>query len=238
MDKSIDDTKSKPKLSRGFLVTLGVLALLAVVGKPLINFGKAQYDTYRASTTILTASDTKYKELLKFIEYSQPNRSLNISGTSSATSINNRSTISEKIFQAALLPDILGRSSRYEPYTNDGKLACARMVNMAIARALGYQIGQNPLYVPSIVEDLDKGKGYRIDQKQTIRGDIAIANGTDYTNGLWHIGICMNDGCSSVLSNSPFKSEFSWLTDSNFDGAFDLHPGRTTFYRITQKRTS
>ena len=64
--------------------------------------------------------------------------------------------------------------------------------------------------------------------------NAAISNGTDYTNGLWHIGICMNAGCHLVLSNSPFKSEFSWLTDADFDGAFDQYPGETTFYRIVQ----
>ena len=44
----------------------------------------------------------------------------------------------------------------------------------------------------------------------------------------------MNAGCHLVLSNSPFKSEFSWLTDADFDGAFDQYPGETTFYRIVQ----
>jgi hypothetical protein len=230
MDKSDSQSTPKPILSRGFLVTVGILAVLAVIARPSARWIKAQYDTYQANNSVLTASENKYKELLKIIKANQPNQSLNNAST-------NDSAISEKIFQAALLPDILGRSSRYEPYTSDGKLACARMVNMAIDRALGYQVGQNTLYVPSIVEDLDKGKGKRLDQKQSIRGDIAISNGTDYANGLWHIGICMNDGCSLVLSNSPFQSEFSWLTNSNFDGAFDQLPGKTTFYRIVQKAT-
>ncbi|PZO45085.1 MAG: hypothetical protein DCF19_00915 [Pseudanabaena frigida] len=228
MNKSASQSTPKPILSRGFLITVGILAVLTAIAKPSSRWLKAQYDTLQANNTVLIANETKYKELLKIVEANQPNGSLNAPST-------NSSTISEKIFQAALLPSILGRSSRYEPYTNNGKLACARMVNIAIEQALGYQIGQNPLYVPSIVEDLDNGKGKRIDRKQTIRGDIAIANGTDYTNGLWHIGICMNDSCSLVLSNSPFKSEFSWLTNSNFDGAFDSYPGKTTFYRIVQK---
>jgi hypothetical protein len=228
MDKSASQSTSKPILNRGFLVTLGILAVIAAIARPSARWVKAQYDTYQANNTSLTASENKYKELLQSIEANQPNKSVKALST-------NGSTISEKIFQTALLPDILGRSSRYEPYTSNGTLACARMVNMAIERALGYQVGQNTLYVPSMVEDLDKGKGKRIDQNQSIRGDIAISNGTDYEKGLWHIGICMNDGCSLVLSNSPFKSEFSWLTNSNFDGAFDQFPGKTTFYRIVQK---
>lgn len=218
---------TRPKVSRGFLITVGVLAVLAIVGKPLMQWGKVQYDAYKASTTDLTASESKYQELLKIIQANQPHNSL------SSPPKNDVST-SEKIFQKALSRDLLGRSSLYEPNTSNGKLACARMVNMVFDRALGYQVGQNTLYVPSIVADLDRGQGKRIDQQQSVRGDIAIANGTDYINGQWHIGICMNDGCRLILSNSPFKSEFSWLTGTTFEGAFDQYAGKTTFYRVVQ----
>lgn len=220
--------QSKPKVSRGFLVTLGILAVVVVGGKPSVQWAKSQYDAYKASNTDLTANDAKYKEILTVIQANQPNNSLK-------SLTKDSSVISEKIFQTALSRDLLGRSSLYEPNTNNGKLACARMVNMVLARALGHQIGQNPLYVPSMVADLDSNQGKRIEQTQTIRGDIAIANGTDYTNGQWHIGICMSDGCNLILSNSPFKSEFSWLTGATFEGAFDQYSGQTTFYRIVKK---
>lgn len=106
------------------------------------------------------------------------------------------------------------------------------MVNKVVQKALNYQIGQNPLYVPSMVEALDGGIGQRLEQNQTKRGDLAIAKGTDYERGLWHIGICANDRCTLVLSNSPFTSRFDWLSDINFEGAFDQYPGKTTFYRV------
>ena len=86
--------------------------------------------------------------------------------------------------KSAIDPDLLGRSSQYEPNTSNGKLACAWMVNKVIKKALNYQIGKNLLYVPSLVESLDNGTGRRIDQYETRRGDIAIANGTDYQEGL------------------------------------------------------
>ncbi len=222
---------TRPKVSRGFLITVGFLAILAVVGKPVLQWGKVQYDAYKASTTDLKASETKYQELLKVIQANQRSNSGRNSGN---TDTKNDLNTPEKIFQTALSRDLLGRSSLYEPNTSNGKLACARMVNMVLDRALGYQVGQNTLYVPSIVADLDQGRGRRIDQQQAVRGDIAIANGTDYTNGQWHIGICMNDGCSLILSNSPFQSEFSWLTGTTFEGAFDQYSGKTTFYRILQ----
>jgi hypothetical protein len=220
-----DPQLTKPFLNKGFLLTIGILAVVAVVARPLTRWGKAQYDAYKNSTTNLIASPNLHKEILATIQSSQTSKAI-------ARANANSNSASEKTFQAALLPDILGRSSRYEPYTSNGRLACARMVNMVLDRALGYQFGQNTLFVPSIVEDLDRGKGKRLEQQETIRGDIAISNGTDYTNGQWHIGICMTDGCNLVLSNSPFKSEFSWLTNANFDGAFDQYPGKTTFYRI------
>ncbi|MEE3719679.1 hypothetical protein V2H45_23335 [Tumidithrix elongata RA019] len=57
------NTQPKPKVSRGFLLTLGVLAVLAAISKPAIQWGKAQYDAYKASTTDLTATNTKYAYL-------------------------------------------------------------------------------------------------------------------------------------------------------------------------------
>jgi hypothetical protein len=217
------------KPSAGFLVTLGVLLVIAIVGKPTARWTKAKYDAYKANTTVLTASDTEYHRLLSLIQSQQPGQTLN--NPTPAEFV-----IPEKAFRTAIAPDFLGRNSQYEPNTSGGKLACAWMVNLVIKKALNYQIGANPLYVPSVVEALDRGMGQRIEQSQTRRGDIAVAKGTDYKEGLWHIGICTNEKCTLVLSNSPFTSRFDWLSDANFDDAFDQYPGKTTFYRLTQRQ--
>ena len=220
---SLRPEKIKPSVE--FLVTVGVLLVIAIVGKPTARWAKATYDACKANTTILTASDTEYRRLLAIIQSQQPGQTLN-------QPIPVKFAIPEKIFQAAISPDLLGRSSQYEPHTSNGKLACAWMVNMAVKKALNYQIGQNLLYVPSVVEALDGGIGHRVEQRHTRRGDIAVANGTDYEKGLWHIGICANDKCTLILSNSPFTTRFEWLSDASFDGAFDDYPGKTTFYRV------
>lgn len=221
---SLSQKRFRP--SRGFLVTLGLLSVIALAGKPTSKWVKAKYDAYKASTTTLTASETEYHRLLAIIiKAQQPSQTLN-------KSVSGEFPIPEKIFQAAISPDLLGRSSQYEPNTRNGKLACAWMVNMAVQKALNYRIGENPLYVPSVVAALDGGVGRRIEQSQTKRGDFAISNGTDYEKGLWHIGICANDGCRLILSNSPFTSRFEWLSDPNFEGAFEQYPGKTTFYRV------
>jgi hypothetical protein len=211
------------KPSIGFLIALGVLLGVAITGKPALRWAKTTYDGYKAHTTQLTASETQYRRLRTLIQAQQPK------GDNPA-----ELATPEKIFQAATSPDLLGRSSQYEPNTNSGKLACARMVNLTLKQALNYEIGANPLYVPSMVESFDGGMGKRLEQPQTKRGDIVIANGTDYQNGLWHIGICATDKCTLVLSNSPVSARFDWLSDANFDGAFDQYPGKSTFYRVIQ----
>jgi hypothetical protein len=223
MENQTRDSHKTIKFSRGFLITLGALVLIAALGKPVIRWLKAEYDAYRERNTTLTASVSDYQRLLKVIQAQQPHSSFSIGFS-----------IPEKIFQTAISPSFLGRNNQYTPHTQDGTLACAWIVNEVVNQALGYRIGENPIYVPSVVKALDQGMGQRIEKKQTKRGDLAIANGSDYKAGLWHIGICVTDSCSLVLSNSPFTSRFEWLTDANFDDAFAHHPGETTFYRVTQ----
>ena len=227
MTKTIQKYQKRFKPSPPFLIALGILFFLAVAGKPIARRAKAKYDAYKARTTILTASEPEYRRLLSMVRAQQPGYTLE-------RSVSEEFAISERIFQVAIAPDLLGRSSQYEPHTDNGKLACAWMVNMVVQKALNYRIGENPFYVPSMVEDLDGGIGYRIERERTRRGDLAVANGTDYEEGLWHIGICASDRCTLVLSNSPFTSRFDWLSDANFDGAFDRYPGKTTFYRVSQ----
>ena len=42
-------------------------------------------------------------------------------------------------------------------------------------------------------------------------------SGTGRGSGQWHIGICLNDGCSEILSNSSSNQSFTWVASpSNF----------------------
>ncbi len=211
--------------SKGFVFTLILLVVGAIAAKPTLRWGKAQYDIYQARDVVLTATASEHQQLLAQIQTQQPGQVLELQRADDAP-------LSEQIFQAALSPELLGRSSRFEPYTHNGKLACAWMVNMALVEVLGDRVGENPLFVPSMVEELDGGRGQQLRQEETLRGDVAISNGTDYEEGQWHVGICATDGCELVLSNSPFSASFSWLSNANFDGAFEQYPGETTFYRV------
>lgn len=58
-------------------------------------------------------------------------------------------------------------------------------------------------------------------QALTKAGDYVIQGdghpGTDVGSGQWHIGQCVNDGCSEIISNSSSDHSFTWLaTPSGF----------------------
>jgi hypothetical protein len=107
-----------------------------------------------------------------------------------------------------------------------GRNACAWMVNKVLLAATGSTIGALPNYVPSVEEALIAGKGYRIPLSQAKPGDIIISKGQA------HIGVCMANGCSNVLSNSSSKAKFSWQSDPNFGGTYDKYGGSSVVYRI------
>ncbi|MEX0271434.1 hypothetical protein AB3R30_20055 [Leptolyngbyaceae cyanobacterium UHCC 1019] len=63
--------------------------------------------------------------------------------------------------------------------------------------------------------DLKAGRGARVNPSQAKAGDIILAKGYE------HIGICQNDGCSQVLSNSSSRASFRWKSDRTFNGYYN-----------------
>lgn len=106
-----------------------------------------------------------------------------------------------------------------------GKEASAWAVSQIIQLAVNSQIGENPNSVASIHQALKAGQGLPIsDRSQAIPGDIVIAA----QDG--HIGICLNAGCTKVVSNLASEAKFSWLTDADFN---DLSSrGKSAIYRM------
>ncbi|MDX2241592.1 MAG: hypothetical protein NW224_12985 [Leptolyngbyaceae cyanobacterium bins.302] len=96
-----------------------------------------------------------------------------------------------------------------------GREACAWAVNRVLSRAGIQPVGANPDYVPSVAADLKAGRGVRVGAGQAKAGDIILAKGYE------HIGICQNDGCSQVLSNSSSRASFRWKSDRTFDGYYN-----------------
>ncbi|MGA7932742.1 MAG: DUF4231 domain-containing protein [Kovacikia sp.] len=104
-----------------------------------------------------------------------------------------------------------------------GNNACAWTVNHVLQTAGIPPLGDNPNYVPSLVEALKGGRGQILDKDQARAGDLVIACGEE------HIGIGLDDHCNRVLSNSSSAASFRWETDTDFDGYYG---GSSTIYRL------
>lgn len=110
-----------------------------------------------------------------------------------------------------------------------GNLACAWAVNRVLENAgISHLGGDAPDWVPSVEADLQNNRGTPIDRSQGRAGDIVISGGQE------HIGICLNDGCTQVRSNSSSRAAFTWDSDTDFGGFYGSGPSR--LYRITEAR--
>ena len=128
--------------------------------------------------------------------------------------------LNQRIFQS------MGEMGRFDSSSgpDGGNLACAWAVNRVLANAGIQPVGANTNYVPSVEADLQAGRGTQISQSQAAPGDIVIAS----TAG--HIGICMNQGCTQVRSNSSSRARFTWDSDINFAGVYGA--GQSRIYRL------
>ena len=107
-----------------------------------------------------------------------------------------------------------------------GNLACAWAVNRVLSDAGIQPLGANPNYVPSVEADLQNSRGSQVSQSEARAGDIVIAGNQA------HIGICLNEGCTQVRSNSSSRARFVWDSNFNFDGFYG--GGSSRVYRIKQ----
>ena len=104
-----------------------------------------------------------------------------------------------------------------------GNQACAWAVNKVLTAA-----GVAPLdtdSVPALENALTSGRGTLIDSSSARAGDIVVEGGDQ-----WHVGICMNNGCTRVISNSSSRASFRWISDTNFDSYYGGTPSR--IYRV------
>lgn len=109
-----------------------------------------------------------------------------------------------------------------------GANACAWTVNKVLTKAGIRPLGANPNYVPSVADDLKAGRGQKVSAAQAKAGDIIIAKDQR------HIGVCLKDGCSEVLSNSSSRASFRWKSSRTFDGVYDRYGGSEEIYRVTK----
>jgi hypothetical protein len=113
-------------------------------------------------------------------------------------------------------------SSFNAPGTNNGRLACAWAVNEVLKSAGISPIGS--LSVAGMESALRSGRGTQLDQASTVPGDIAVQAGAS------HVGICLNQGCTRVISNASGPALFSWVSGPDFAPSYTGGVGR--FYRV------
>jgi len=109
--------------------------------------------------------------------------------------------INQRILKAALAAE--GRDTSSGP--GGGNVACAWAVNLFAIEPAGLKkVGSNWQYCPSMIEDLQKGRGKKVSRAEAQPGDIWFAPNEA------HVGICLTTGCSEVLSNSSSAAKFKW----------------------------
>ncbi len=82
-----------------------------------------------------------------------------------------------------------------------GRCACAYAVNQVLGNA-----GVSPLdnnLVKNLETQLQSGRGTQVNPAQAVCGDIVVAAGDQ------HVGICLNTGCTQVVSNSSNSATFT-----------------------------
>lgn len=104
-----------------------------------------------------------------------------------------------------------------------GNNACAWSINRVLQQAGIPPLGENPNYVPSLVDALKSDRGQLIAPSDAKAGDLVIA----YTEA--HIGIGLDNLCKTVLSNSSSRARFLWESDTDFDNSYG---GASTIYRL------
>lgn len=117
-------------------------------------------------------------------------------------------SVQQRIYQAA--KNAYGESTAAGP--GGGNVACAWQVSRVLKRAGVTNVSSDS--VTDMVNQIKATGGAQIAVSQAQPGDIVIANDRA------HVGVCMNVGCSQVLSNSSSRAAFKWQSNTNFDGYY------------------
>jgi hypothetical protein len=161
---------------------------------------------------------------------------LNSCSTLETTTAGPAGDINEAIVNAVKQVQADGFSAYNIPGTNNGNLGCAGMVNYVLNTAGIQTLGGGPPYgslaVAGVEQALQSGRGTAVSASEAQPGDINIID----MGGKAHIGICLNVGCTEVVSNSSSRavrgeSSFVWVSDGYFTPSYG--GGRRAIYRVT-----
>ncbi len=107
----------------------------------------------------------------------------------------------------------------------NGALACAWAVNNVLRNANVSSVDGNS--VRDMESVMRSGRGSQVSQGTAVCGDIVLVTGSSN-----HVGICMNTGCTQVLSNSSGRRSFSWQSGPTFAPSYNDPNFR--IYRVTR----
>jgi len=136
-----------------------------------------------------------------------------------------RTTNAQKTWQAANL--CWGNDSRAGPHNADGvNVACVWAINDCVLP--GAHLPNPSTNAVDAFKKWLSDNGYNLVNKgQTVAGDFAIQG------ELQHVGVCMVNGCDTVLSNSSTPESFTWWSDPAFSGPKGYDPNITpVFYHL------
>lgn len=105
-----------------------------------------------------------------------------------------------------------------------GTVACVWAVNNVLRNA-----GLQPFTtdnVRTMESQLRGGRGTLVNTAQSMPGDIVVVTSGERA----HTGICINTGCSQVISNASGSRSFSWVSDASFSPSYNSGVGR--IYRV------
>ncbi len=109
--------------------------------------------------------------------------------------------------------------------TLNGSLACMWAVNQILKNAGLRPLGNDTLAVLVARTELQRGRGVRVPLSEARPGDLTIVNAG---GSRQHIGICLNNGCTRVKSNSSSRASFSWISGPGFKYPGSPYNGGTT----------
>ena len=99
-----------------------------------------------------------------------------------------------------------------------GTVSCAWAVNNVLTNAGVANLDSTS--VASMEGAITAGRGSLVAASSAVCGDIVI----QAQDG--HVGICLNSGCTSVISNSSSNATFSWISGTDFAPSYSGGAGR------------
>lgn len=120
-------------------------------------------------------------------------------------------TTAQKILAAALAYENTDTSNgpACSKHAAPGSCACMWTIENILAKA-GVRVPLLTNKVAAFIAAMESAGMEPIPQSQAVSGDLAVQGDER------HIGVCLNNGCTSVISNSSSQASFSWVSNPEF----------------------